>query len=78
MQYVLSCIFVVWLLLQPSMASSQALQFQPQGAAAAGQGNAFAAQADEASAIHYNLAGLSQVDGVQAVFGTTLLGGSIK
>jgi long-chain fatty acid transport protein len=59
MQYVLSCIFVVWLLLQPSVASSQALRFQPQGAGVAGQGNAFAAQADDASAIHYNPAGLS-------------------
>ena len=78
MQYVLSCIFVVWLLLQPSVASSQALRFQPQGAAAAGQGNAFAAQADDASAIHYNPAGLSQVEGIQVAFGTTLLGGSIK
>jgi long-chain fatty acid transport protein len=57
---------------------AQALRFQPQGAAAAGQGNAFAAQSDDASAIHYNPAGLSQVEGVQTVFGTALLGGSIK
>ena len=69
---------VAWLLLQPSEASAQALRFQPQGATAAGQGNAFVAQADDASAIHYNPAGLSQVEGVQAVYGTTLLGGSIK
>ena len=65
-------------LLMPSVVFGQAFRLQSQGGAAAGQGNAFAAQADEASAIHYNLAGLSQVDGVQAVFGTTLLGGSIK
>jgi long-chain fatty acid transport protein len=44
---------------------------------AAGQGNAFVAQADDASAIHYNPAGLSQVEGIQAVFGTALMGGSI-
>jgi long-chain fatty acid transport protein len=69
---------VAWLLLQPSEASAQALRFQPQGATAAGQGNAFVAQADDASAIHYNPAGLSQVESVQAVYGTTLLGGSIK
>lgn len=56
----------------------QALRFQPQAAAPAAQGNAFAAQADDASAIHYNPAGLTQVPGVQALFGTTLLGGSIK
>ena len=69
---------VAWLLLQPSEAFAQALRFQPQGATAAGQGNAFVAQADDASAIHYNPAGLSQVEGLQAVYGTTLLGGSIK
>jgi long-chain fatty acid transport protein len=62
----------------PSLVGAQALRFQPQGAAAAGQGNAFAAQADDASAIHYNPAGLSQVDGIQMLSGTGLLGGSIK
>ena len=65
-------------LLCPSLGHAQALRFQPQSAAAAGQGNAFVAQADDASAIHYNPAGLSQVNGVQVVTGTTLLGGSIK
>lgn len=56
----------------------QALRFQPQGAAAAGQGNAFAGQADDASAIHFNPAGLTQVDGIQGIFGSSLMGGSIK
>lgn len=65
-------------LLFPSLGHAQAIRFQPQGAAAAGQGNAFAAQADDASAIHYNPSGLSQVEGIQVAFGTTLLGGSIK
>jgi long-chain fatty acid transport protein len=65
-------------LLYPSIGHAQALRFQPQSASAAGQGNAFVAQADDASAIHYNPAGLSQVNGVQVVTGTTLLGGSIK
>jgi long-chain fatty acid transport protein len=65
-------------LLSPSLGHAQALRFQPQGAVAAGQGNAFAAQADDASAIHYNPAGLSQVDGVQVITGTTLVGGSVK
>jgi long-chain fatty acid transport protein len=78
MRYFLGFSLVAWLLLQLSEASAQALRFQPQGATAAGQGNAFVAQADDASAIHYNPAGLSQVEGVQAVYGTTLLGGSIK
>ena len=78
MHYLFGFGLVVWLLLQPLEASAQALRFQPQGATAAGQGNAFVAQADDASAIHYNPAGLSQVNGVQVVTGTTLVGGSIK
>lgn len=62
----------------PVVTFAQALRFQPQGAVAAGQGNAFAAQADDASALHYNPAGLTQVRDIQAVFGITLMGGSIK
>ena len=65
-------------LLLPANTSAQAIRFQPQGAAAAGQGNAFAAQADDASAIHFNPAGLTQVDGVQSIVGSSLMGGSIK
>ena len=69
---------VLFFILYPQLGHAQALRFQPQSAAAAGQGNAFVAQADDASAIHYNPAGLSQVNGVQVVTGTTLVGGSIK
>ena len=65
-------------LLCSANAFAQALRFQPQGAAAAGQGNAFAAQADDPSAIHFNPAGLTQVPGIQGYFGTTVMGGSIK
>ena len=64
--------------LVPSMVGAQALRFQPQGVVAAGQGNAFSAQADDPSAIHYNPAALTQIKGVQALFGTALLGGSIQ
>jgi long-chain fatty acid transport protein len=69
---------VVVVFLTPVLATAQALRFQPQGAVAAAQGNAFAAQADDASAIQYNPAGLTQVSGIQGVFGIALLGGSIK
>lgn len=62
----------------PSLVGAQALRFQPQGVAAAGQGNAFAAQADDPSAIHYNPAALSRLDGVQTSFGIMLMGGSIR
>lgn len=70
--------WVILVLSLPPVALAQAIRFQPQGAAAAGQGNAFSAQADDASAIHFNPAGLSQVEGVQVLAGTALLGGSIK
>jgi long-chain fatty acid transport protein len=66
------------LLLWSTAANAQALRFQPQGARAVGQGNAFAAQADDPSAIQYNPAGLTQVEGIQSVLGTNLLGGSVK
>ena len=39
MRYFLGFSLVVWLMLQLSEASAQALRFQPQGAAAAGQGS---------------------------------------
>lgn len=65
-------------LLEPRDAEAQALRFQPQGARAAGQGNAFAAEADDASAIHYNPAGLSQVHGIQSVLGANVVGGYVK
>lgn len=71
-------VVVVVVFLTPVLATAQALRFQPQGAVAAAQGNAFAAQADDASAIQYNPAGLTQVSGIQGVFGIALLGGSIK
>jgi len=47
-----------------------------QGAAAAGQSDAFTAQADDPSAIYYNPAGMMQLRRVQAYFGTSLIGGS--
>lgn len=48
-----------------------------QGAAAAGQGEAFSAQADDPSAIHYNPAGLTQLKGWQAYAGANLVGGTV-
>jgi long-chain fatty acid transport protein len=78
MSWILCSVVMVVVFFLPSTVSAQALRFQPKGAAAAGQGNAFAAQADDPSAIHFNPAGLTQVDGVQSIVGSTLVGGSIK
>jgi long-chain fatty acid transport protein len=63
--------------LPPESANAQAIRFQPQGARAAGQGNAFAAAVDDASAVHYNPAGLSGAKGMQSVVGTNMVGGSV-
>jgi long-chain fatty acid transport protein len=46
-----------------------------QGTAATGQGDAFAAQADDPSALFYNPAGMSQLKGVQLYANTLLIGG---
>ena len=48
------------------------------GAAATGQGAAFSAQADDPSALHYNPAGMTQLQGIQFSAGTLLIGGSIE
>jgi long-chain fatty acid transport protein len=62
---------------QQAEVSAQAIRFQPQGARAAGQGNAFAASVDDASAVHYNPAGLSGAKGMQSVVGTNMVGGAV-
>ena len=51
-----------------------AFRILDQSASATGQGTAFSAQADDASAIHFNPAGLTQLRGVQFSIGTLLLG----
>jgi long-chain fatty acid transport protein len=56
-------------------AFGQAFRIQGQGAVAQGQSNAFSAQADDPSAIHYNPAGITQLEGVQTSVGTSLIGG---
>lgn len=62
----------------PTSAFGQAFRFQSQSASAAGQGNVFTADASDASAIHYNPAGMTQLSGVQLSAGTSLVGASIK
>lgn len=54
---------------------AQVPRIQGQGAAASGMGNAFAAQADNPSALHYNPAGMTQLRGVQIMAGGLLVGG---
>ena len=44
-----------------------------QGAGPMGQGNAFVAQADDPSALFFNPAGISQLEGSQAYLGSTII-----
>ncbi|MGH7230453.1 MAG: OmpP1/FadL family transporter [Nitrospiraceae bacterium] len=70
---VILSLFVV--LCFPSVSRGEAFRILDQGAAASGQGNAFAAQADDPSAIFYNPAGMTQLRGLQFYAGTLLVGG---
>src|SRR5574340_575094 len=55
---------------------AQTPRLQGQSASAAAMGNAFVAQADDPSALHYNPAGMTQLSGFQSLFGTSLIGGT--
>jgi long-chain fatty acid transport protein len=71
-------LFLIFFLpvMAPSTVSASSFRIMDQGAAAAGQSDAFTAQADDPSAIYYNPAGMMQLRSVQTYLGTTLLGGS--
>jgi len=56
-------------LLQPSNSIADGFRNPYQSAAANAQGNAFAAQADDASAVFYNPAGITQLAGIQFLGG---------
>lgn len=58
------------------VASAQVPRIQGQGAAASAMSNAFAAQADDPSALHYNPAGMTQLQGIQFMVGALATGGS--
>jgi long-chain fatty acid transport protein len=58
------------------MASAQMPRIQGQGAVASAMSNAFAAQANDPSALHYNPAGMTQLKGLQFMAGALIVGGS--
>ena len=68
------CLLLVWG--DPCSLHAQVPRIQSQGAAAAGMGNAFTAQANDPSAMHYNPAGMTQLQGVQTMFGAFWVGGT--
>lgn len=72
----MSCLPILPLLLLGLMSSSanaDGFRNPFQSAAAIAQGNAFAAQADDASAVFYNPAGMTQLPGIQHVGGVELV-----
>lgn len=70
------CVTGLYLAGLSEMASAQVPRIQGQGAAAAGMSNAFSAQADDPSALHYNPAGMTQLQGIQLMAGAIASGGS--
>lgn len=69
---------LAWLCLSwlPEVAVAQVPRIQGQGTAASAMSNAFSAQADDPSALHYNPAGMTQLRGVQFMGGALFAGGS--
>jgi long-chain fatty acid transport protein len=66
-------LLILVVLLAPTQLLADGFRNPFQNAAALGQGNAFAAQADDASAVFYNPAGMTQLRGLQHVFGVELV-----
>jgi len=71
-------VFGLLIVTLPAPAKAQTPRIQGQGSAASGMGNAFAAQADDPSALHYNPAGMTQLRGVQNMLGILLVGGTTE
>ncbi len=67
----------VFLLATHTVAYGDGFRLPYQGTAAAGQAEAFIAQADDASALYYNAAGMTQLDGVQLYLGANFITGKI-
>ena len=70
------CVIVLCGACLPAMARAQVPRIQGQGAAASAMNSAFAAQADDPSALHYNPAGMTQLQGLQFMAGAIGSGGS--
>lgn len=59
-------------------AGAQAFRYQPQSGTGAAQANAFSAQADDASAVYYNPAGMTQLRGVHWSSTIQFIGASVN
>jgi len=70
--------FACVLLLGTNTAYGEGFRLVYQGTAASGQAQAFIAQADDASAMHYNPAGLTQVNRIQIYGGANFITGKFS
>ena len=64
---------VLFLVVSADYAHSAGFALMQQGTGPMGQGNAFVAQADDPSALFFNPAGISQLEGSQAYLGSTII-----
>jgi len=71
------CVSLSGFISNPQNIFAEGFRVLDHGASATGQGAAFSAQADDPSALHYNPAGMAQLEGIQFSAGTLLIGGSI-
>ncbi|WP_197492611.1 OmpP1/FadL family transporter [Methylomonas methanica] len=62
----------------PSAVMADGFRIAYHSSVAAGQAMAYAAQADDPSALYYNPAGLTQVRGLQGSFGVALMGANVN
>ena len=69
-------VYLLLFILSQNNLHAQTPRIQSQGIAAAGMGNAFTAQANDPSALNYNPAGMTQLSGVQTMFGAFAAGGT--
>lgn len=72
-QYVLGVLLSFAMVSQAFALGASGITTQLVGVKALGQGNTFAAQADDPSALYYNPAGITQLSGTQLTLGTELL-----
>lgn len=73
---VLGSLLLVFLV--PAIVSAGAFRIFDHSASATGQGGAFIAQADDPSAVYFNPAGMTQLNGIQTSAGLLLLGGGTR
>ncbi len=76
--FTLPLIFLILHTFFPHNIFAEGFRILDHGASATGQGAAFSAQADNPSALHYNPAGMTQLEGIQYSTGTLFLGARVR